>query len=54
LWLIAISAVFFIVASLCAGDMAGLARGIAFPPTSMAFRIPFYPASSDEDHERED
>jgi hypothetical protein len=50
-WLFVVSAGFFIIASLRAGDMIGLLGACAFMAANISFLIPFYRRSSHEDHE---
>jgi hypothetical protein len=53
-WLFVVSAFFFIVASLRAGDHVALIGAIAFMGANISFLIPFYRASSQEDRDREE
>ncbi len=50
-WLFVICAGFFIVASWRSGDLIALIGSAAFMSANIAFLIPFYRASSHEDHE---
>jgi hypothetical protein len=53
-WLFVVCAGFFIVASWRAGDLLGLFGSSAFMAANIAFLIPFYRASSQEDRDREE
>ena len=53
-WLFVVSAVFFIYSAWRAGDMVALAGATAFLLADISFLIPFYRASSREDHQREE
>ncbi len=50
-WLFVVCAGFFIVASARSGDLIALIGSAAFMSANIAFLIPFYRASSHEDHE---
>ncbi len=50
-WLFVVCAGFFIVASTRSGDPIALLGSIAFMAANISFLIPFYRASSHEDHE---
>ena len=53
-WLFIVSAVFFIVAALRAGDMVALVGAIAFLSADIAFLIPFYRSQPSESSGHED
>lgn len=53
-WLFVVSAVFFLVSAWRADDMVSFAGATAFLVADISFLIPFYRASSHEDHEREE
>ena len=50
-WLFVACAAFFIAASARSGDVIALIGSVAFMSAYIAFLIPFYRASSHEDHE---
>ena len=53
-WLFIVSASFFIIASLRAGDMIGLLGASAFMAANISFLIPFYRAPSEDERDREE
>ncbi len=50
-WLFVVCAGFFIVASARSGDLIALLGSAAFMAANISFLIPFYRASSHQDHE---
>ena len=53
-WLFVVSAGFFMIAALVAGDPISFIGASAFMGANISFLVPFYRKSSREDHEREE